>query len=126
MRFTSTEYIIDVVLLKVELPIDVREVFNKLFEKCAQDLTIVDLLSRFELGLPKKKKGFELCILIVCLRWHILFDTEAINPINVALNVTSTVTSMVAAGFATRRKVRLVLDESKPLSFYGMDCIYMF
>lgn len=44
----------------------------------------------------------------------------SINPLNVALNVGQTVTSMVQAGFASRRKVKLVLDESKPLSFYSM------
>eukprot|EP00026_Physarum_polycephalum_P000130 Phypoly_transcript_00130.p1 GENE.Phypoly_transcript_00130~~Phypoly_transcript_00130.p1 ORF type:complete len:1598 (-),score=297.06 Phypoly_transcript_00130:1790-6358(-) len=94
----------DTVPLKIFTPASVRDLFAAIHEKSAQDFVVNDLISSFELAIPKKKKGFEL----------------SINPINVALNVGHTVTSMVQSGFASRRKVKLVLDESKPLTFYNI------
>lgn len=92
------------VSLKIHIPASVRDLFTAVHGISAQDISVNDLLSGFEFGIPKKKKGVEL----------------SINPLNVALNVGHTVSSIVQAGFASRRKVKLVLDESKPLSFYNI------
>ena len=53
---------LDPIPIKLNTPASVRDLFAAIYDKVPQDIVLNDLISSFEFAIPKKKKGFELCI----------------------------------------------------------------